>query len=201
MKRMLTALAVLTALALMVGATALPAHAAAAKPAYAQAILDAVNAERTAAGLPALAFGDDDLQAAADDRAEALAAMTLIAHSKAEWEAALDANDVFYNSSGENYTKDLSTIAAVKAAWMLVPEFKANVLNKDFTKAAISVDGDTGVMLFIDDTVEEEDDDAPPSFFSRFFFFFDFFGLFRTIRSFIRNFLASFIGIGRVIVY
>jgi|GEM_PF-3696844 len=153
MKRMLSVLAVLTALVLMVSIFALPAQAA-VPATFAQEVLDAVNAERATAGLPALAAGNSALKSAAAERADAIGAMATPAHVPNDYTSVLANYGITYKTCGENFQWPESTAAAVVAAWMQDADFKANILNPDFTAAAVgATEGATAgnfatVMLF-----------------------------------------------------
>ena len=198
MKRMLSVLAVLTALALMLGITALPVQAA-VPASFAQDVLDAVNVERAAADLPALAMGNSAMKSAAQERADALALMSTLAHAASDYEAVLTDWGIAYSACGENYSWPQSTATAIVAAWMTNAEFKANILNPDFTTAAIGAcEGATAgnfatAMLFTAPAAAE-------GWLVRIFNFGGFFSAIRNAFLSAWNWFLSFFGFARVVV-
>ena len=134
--------AILAALALLLCALAPPA--AAAQPAidtkaYAAEVLRLVNVARAEAGLAALQSGPAPLEAAADMRAQEIAA--LFSHTRPNGSAcftALAQQGVGCLSCGENIASGQSSPAQVMSGWMSSPGHRANILG-NFNRLGVGV--------------------------------------------------------------
>ena len=123
MKRIM---AVLTALALLCGAFALPA-AAIDSSAFAAEVLRLVNEERAKAGLAALQGGPASLDAAANLRAQEISVS--FSHSRPDGSSCFTVlNGISYAACGENIASGQATPAQVMAGWMNSPGHRANIL-------------------------------------------------------------------------
>ena len=89
------------------------------------------NAQRTAAGLPAL-VSDPGLDAAAAEWARHLASSCTFAHSSSSWRSTRIAA-FGWTASGENIAAGQPDAAAVVASWMGSPGHKANILDRRYT--------------------------------------------------------------------
>jgi hypothetical protein len=89
------------------------------------------NAQRTAAGLPAL-VSDPGLDAAAAEWARQLASSCTFEHSSSAWRSARVAA-FGWTASGENIAAGQPDAAAVVSSWMASPGHKANILDRRYT--------------------------------------------------------------------
>ena len=132
-----------------VATTAAPATTA-AKPAattpvsanigaYEQQVVDLVNKERAAAGLPALKV-NTKLAGVAEKKAEDLRDKNYFAHQSPTYGSPFDMMKQFgisYTSAGENIAKGQKTPADVMNGWMNSPGHKANILNSSYTEIGV----------------------------------------------------------------
>lgn len=116
-------------------------------------IFAAVNAERTKAGLPALAV-NAKLVTAAQIHAGNMAALDVMQHelpgvalptlvSRAQYVG------YRYGWLAENIASYYSDASALVAGWMASPEHRANILNANLTEAGVGVGRDARGNLFI----------------------------------------------------
>jgi uncharacterized protein YkwD len=105
-----------------------------------QGILDATNAERKAAGLPALK-PNPKLAAAARGHSENMAKQSKLEHILDEKSPVdrVKAARYAFRMVGENVEHNAPTPAEAVKDWMNSPGHKANILNKDFTEIGIGV--------------------------------------------------------------
>ncbi|WP_149085818.1 MULTISPECIES: FG-GAP-like repeat-containing protein [Microbacterium] len=89
------------------------------------------NAQRTAAGLPAL-VSDPGLDAAAAEWARQLASSCTFEHSSSSWRSTRIAA-FGWTASGENIAAGQPDAAAVVSSWMASPGHKANILDRRYT--------------------------------------------------------------------
>ena len=105
-----------------------------------QGVLDLTNAERKAAGLPALKV-NPKLFAAARGHSENMAKQDKLEHVLDEKAPAdrVKAGGYNFRVCGENIAWNSPTPAEALRIWMESPGHKANILNKDFTEIGIAV--------------------------------------------------------------
>jgi len=185
MKRILSVLALLTALALFCGAYAAPAAAAVdAAPAaaavdtaaYAAEVVRLVNEERAKVGAAPLASSNSKLSAAAQKRAQEAAGY--FSHTRpdgTEWETVLPEYGIQfpadYTAWGENLAGGQKTPAEVVQAWMGSEGHKKNILKTSYNWIGVGVYEKDGTLywsqLFLysttltDDTTPPGDEDPP----------------------------------------
>jgi len=138
MKRIRSAMAALTALALLCGAFTLPA-AAADTSAFAAEVLRLVNEERGKAGLGGLSGGPASLDAAANVRAQEISLS--FSHTRPDGRScftALAEQGVAYAACAENIASGQSTPAQVMAGWMNSPGHRANILG-NYNRLSVGV--------------------------------------------------------------
>lgn len=105
--------------------------------AYAQKVVDLVNAERAKNGLSALTV-DTSVTAAANVRAKEI--KQSFSHTRPNgsgFSTALTENGASYRGSGENIAWGQKTPEAVMNAWMNSDGHRANILNPKFTKIGV----------------------------------------------------------------
>ena len=123
---------------------AAPAKEEAAAPstnigAYEQQVVDLVNKERAAAGLPALKV-NTKLAGVAEKKAEDLRDKNYFDHNSPTYGSPFDMMKQFgisYSSAGENIAKGQKTPEAVMNGWMNSPGHRANILNSNFTEIGV----------------------------------------------------------------
>jgi len=128
-KRSLSALSVITALALLAGVFALPAAAAADTAGYAAEVVRLVNAERAADGRRALANTNSKLNAAAQKRAQEIAVK--YSHERPDGSGCFTVfteHGLIFGAAGENIAVGEPTPAWVVTAWMNSPEHRSLIL-------------------------------------------------------------------------
>ena len=122
--------------------TAAPAATAPASAnigAYEQQVVDLVNKERAAAGLPALKV-NTKLAGVAEKKAEDLRDKNYFAHQSPTYGSPFDMMKQFgisYTSAGENIAKGQKTPADVMNGWMNSPGHKANIMNSSYTEIGV----------------------------------------------------------------
>jgi uncharacterized protein YkwD len=133
----------LRALVLLVAATALagnawaqlaPTAAGGPSPALADAVLVAVNAYRTAAGLPRLAL-DPRLTRAAQAHVDDMVTNDFVSHTGSDGGSVVTrGRRAGYppGSLGENLQAGLGTVEEAVDAWMASPGHRANMLREEF---------------------------------------------------------------------
>ena len=107
--------------------------------AYEQQVVDLVNQERAAAGLPALKV-NTKLAGVAEKKAEDLRDKNYFAHQSPTYGSPFDMMKQFgisYSSAGENIAKGQKTPADVMNGWMNSPGHKANILNSSYTEIGV----------------------------------------------------------------
>jgi len=107
--------------------------------AYEQQVVDLVNKERAAAGLPALKV-NTKLAGVAEKKAEDLRDKNYFAHQSPTYGSPFDMMKQFgisYTSAGENIAKGQKTPADVMNGWMNSPGHKANILNSTYTEIGV----------------------------------------------------------------
>ena len=107
--------------------------------AYEQQVVDLVNKERAAVGLPALKV-NTKLAAVAEKKAEDLRDKNYFAHQSPTYGSPFDMMKQFgisYSSAGENIAKGQKTPAAVMNGWMNSQGHKDNILNPSFTEIGV----------------------------------------------------------------
>ncbi len=118
-------------------ATALEASAALGS--YEQQVVDLVNKERAAAGLPALKV-NAKLAAVAEKKAEDLRDKGYFAHQSPTYGSPFDMMKQFgisYTAAGENIAKGQKTPADVMNGWMNSSGHRANILNSNYTEIGV----------------------------------------------------------------
>ena len=107
--------------------------------AYEQQVVDLVNKERAAVGLPALKV-NTKLAAVAEKKAEDLRDKNYFAHQSPTYGSPFDMMKQFgisYTSAGENIAKGQKTPAAVMDGWMNSQGHKDNILNANYTEIGV----------------------------------------------------------------
>lgn len=124
---------------------AAPAKQAAAAPAsanvgdYEQQVVELVNKERAAAGLPALKM-NTKLAGVAEKKAEDLRDKNYFDHQSPTYGSPFDMMKQFgitYSTAGENIAKGQETPSEVMNGWMNSPGHRANILNADYTEIGV----------------------------------------------------------------
>ena len=122
-----------------------PTKPAAAAPtsanvgAYEQQVVDLVNKERAAAGLPALKT-NAKLAGVAEKKAEDLRDNNYFDHQSPTYGSPFDMMKQFgitYSAAGENIAKGQKTPSDVMNGWMNSPGHRANILNANFTEIGV----------------------------------------------------------------
>ena len=101
---------------------------------------DLINAERTAAGLPALKI-DEELQNVARVKAQDMVTNNYFSHTSPTYGSPFDmmkSFDIKYKAAGENIAGNSSNSGAVKA-WMNSSGHKANILNSNYNYTGLAV--------------------------------------------------------------
>lgn len=103
-----------------------------------QALLDRTNAERKAAGVPALT-ASPKLSAAARGHAENMAKQDMLAHDLdgKTFGDRITAAGYKYTQAGENIAQGQEAAKEAVETWMNSPPHKANLLNEDFTEVGL----------------------------------------------------------------
>lgn len=107
--------------------------------AYEQQVVDLVNQERAAAGLPALKV-NAKLAGVAEKKAEDLRDNNYFAHQSPTYGSPFDMMKQFgisYTSAGENIAKGQKTPADVMNGWMNSEGHRANILNSSYTEIGV----------------------------------------------------------------
>lgn len=107
--------------------------------AYEQQVVDLVNQERAAAGLPALKV-NAKLAGVAEKKAEDLRDNNYFAHQSPTYGSPFDMMKQFgisYTSAGENIAKGQKTPADVMNGWMNSEGHRANILNASYTEIGV----------------------------------------------------------------
>ena len=107
--------------------------------AYEQQVVDLVNKERAAAGLPALKV-NLKLSQVAEKKAEDLRDNKYFSHNSPVYGSPFDMMKQFgisYKTAGENIAKGQKTPEAVMNAWMNSSGHRANILNSNFTEIGV----------------------------------------------------------------
>ena len=123
---------------------------------YEQQVVNLVNQERAAAGLPALKV-NDKLAGVAGKKAEDLRDGNYFDHNSPTYGSPFDMMKQFgitYSSAGENIAKGQKTPEAVMNGWMNSSGHKANILNSSFTEIGVGYVTDSNgttywVQMFI----------------------------------------------------
>ncbi len=127
--------------------TTTPAPTAPAQPttpttsigAYEQQVVDLVNKERAAAGLPALKV-NTKLSGVAEKKAEDMRDKKYFSHTSPTYGSPFDMMKQFgisYTTAGENIAKGQKTPAAVMNGWMNSEGHRANILNSKYTEIGV----------------------------------------------------------------
>ncbi|MDD2189372.1 MAG: CAP domain-containing protein [Eubacteriales bacterium] len=124
--------------------------------AYEQQVVDMVNKERAAAGLPALKV-NTKLAGVAEKKAEDLRDKNYFSHTSPTYGSPFDMMKQFgisYSSAGENIAKGQKTPDSVMNGWMNSPGHKANILNTSFSEIGVGYVTDSNgttywVQMFI----------------------------------------------------
>jgi len=115
-----------------------PANNTAASSQEAQ-VVDLVNQERAAQGLPALKY-NAELSKVAEAKAADLRDRGYFDHNSPTYGSPFDMMKSFgikYTAAGENIAKGQRTPAAVMDGWMNSPGHRANILNSNFTEIGV----------------------------------------------------------------
>jgi len=119
--------------------TTAAAPATGALGAYEQQVVDLVNKERAAVGLPALKV-NVKLAQVAEKKAEDLRDRNYFDHQSPTYGSPFDMMKQFgisYIAAGENIAKGQKTPADVMNGWMNSPGHRANILNANFTEIGV----------------------------------------------------------------
>lgn len=135
---------------------AAPAESNAAAGSYELQVVDLVNKERAAQGLPALKY-NAELSKVAEAKAADLRDKNYFSHTSPTYGSPFDMMKAFgikYTAAGENIAKGYMSPASVMDGWMNSPGHKANILNNSFTEIGVGyVSGNNGtgywVQMFI----------------------------------------------------
>ena len=106
---------------------------------YEQQVVDLVNKERAAAGLPALKV-NTKLAGVAEKKAEDLRDKNYFDHQSPTYGSPFDMMKQFgisYTAAGENIAKGQRTPDEVMNGWMNSPGHRANILNANFTEIGV----------------------------------------------------------------
>ena len=148
MKQMRCVLSVLAVLTLLAGVFALPAAAAPDTSGHAAEVLRLVNAERRKAGLKELRAGSASLNAAAQKRAEEIAAN--FSHTRPGGSSCFSVLEEYGVSSvarGENIAYGYSSPARVVEGWMDSAGHRANILG-DYEQLGVGVAVKNGTVYW-----------------------------------------------------
>lgn len=107
--------------------------------AYEQQVVDLVNKERAAAGLPALKV-NTKLSGVAEKKAEDMRDRNYFSHTSPTYGSPFDMMKQFgisYTTAGENIAKGQKTPAAVMNGWMNSEGHRANILNSKYTEIGV----------------------------------------------------------------
>jgi uncharacterized YkwD family protein len=123
---------------------------------YEQQVVNLVNKERAAVGLPALKV-NNKLAGVAEKKAEDLRNKNYFAHNSPTYGSPFDMMKQFgitYTAAGENIAKGQKTPEAVMNGWMNSPGHRANILNSSFTEIGVGYVTDSNgttywVQMFI----------------------------------------------------
>ncbi|MBR0596884.1 hypothetical protein KCX82_03250 [Clostridiales bacterium BAD-6] len=123
---------------------------------YEQQVIDLVNKERAAAGLPALTL-NTKLAGVAEKKAEDLRDKNYFSHTSPTYGSPFDMMKQFgitYKAAGENIARGQQTPSAVMNGWMNSQAHKNNILNKNFTQIGVGYVTDSNggtywVQMFI----------------------------------------------------
>jgi len=117
----------------------------AAEAQFANEVLNLVNQERAAAGVPAVAF-DSDAERAAKAHCEDMEGRGFFSHTTPEGWSPSDRLDMLgasgFSGVGENIAVGQSTPQAVMDAWMNSSGHRANILRDSFTHLGVGYDED-----------------------------------------------------------
>lgn len=119
--------------------TQTPAETSASLGSYEQQVVNLVNKERAAAGLPALKV-NTKLSAVAEKKAEDMRDKNYFSHTSPTYGSPFDMMRQFgisYSTAGENIAKGQRTPAEVMNGWMNSPGHKANILNSSYTEIGV----------------------------------------------------------------
>jgi uncharacterized YkwD family protein len=106
---------------------------------YEQQVVDLVNKERAAAGLPALKV-NTKLAAVAEKKAEDMRDKNYFSHTSPTYGSPFDMMKQFgitYTSAGENIAMGQKTPEAVMNGWMNSEGHRANILNSSYTEIGV----------------------------------------------------------------
>jgi len=177
MKRILSALAIVTALVMLSGVFALPASAAINTDGFAKEVVRLVNIERAKpenGGLPPLSFGNKALNDAAMQRAKEIT--DVWSHQRPDdrsYDTVLAEYGIVPSSSGENIAKGGVSPAQVVAGWMDSDGHRENILGGvyhdgtplNFNWIGVAVCEKNGILywaqLFIGGNVTDDGDNDP----------------------------------------
>ncbi len=111
-----------------------------------QSALDAINSQRTAAGLSALVM-DETIRAVARAHSEDMVARAFFAHVNPDGRdpfQRLDAAGIKYVSAGENiaWNNTSTPVDTAIAGWMASPPHRANILRPQFNRTGMGVAAD-----------------------------------------------------------
>lgn len=135
---------------------AAPAESKSATGSYEAQVVELVNKERAAQGLPALKF-NAELSKVAEAKAADLRDKNYFSHTSPTYGSPFDMMKSFgirYTAAGENIAKGYMNPTSVMNGWMNSPGHKANILNSNFTEIGVGyVSGSNGsgywVQMFI----------------------------------------------------
>lgn len=106
---------------------------------YEQQVVDLVNKERAAVGLPALKV-NSQLSAVAEKKAEDLRDKNYFDHQSQTYGSPFDMMRQFgitYTAAGENIARGQKTPSEVMNGWMNSPGHRANILNSSYTEIGV----------------------------------------------------------------
>lgn len=143
MFRLFRTFRLLPLVALVAATLVIPSAAAAAAPTDdAARVVELVNAERAARGLPALRW-EGRLAASAADYAVQMAQTGLFAHWEADGESMVQRDEAHgytdWSFLGENLARDKATPEEVVAAWLASPTHLANLLAIDACQVGVGL--------------------------------------------------------------
>ena len=114
-------------------------------------VLYATNLDRCSAGEKPLTY-NKTLAQIAQERADYLNKTQVFSHQNLQGQTAvwylLEIHDVYYNSAGENLSRDFNDNQILNTAWMQSPTHKANILNTTFTQIGVGISGRYVAVVF-----------------------------------------------------
>ncbi|MGI6727407.1 MAG: CAP domain-containing protein [Anaerovoracaceae bacterium] len=123
---------------------------------YEKQVVDLVNKERAAQGLPALSY-NASLSKVAEAKAADMRDKGYFSHTSPTYGSPFDMMKTFgitYRAAGENIAKGYKTPDSVMNGWMNSPGHRANILNSDFSEIGVGYVTDSNgtgywVQMFI----------------------------------------------------